>query len=153
MPYTLRNFKKEDAGRVKNLIVSILSKEYPFDMKAYADTDLERIGDVYGGPKETFFVIEEAGKVVGTAGVKSESKDAALLRRLFVDPAHRKQGYGSQLLKTAIKFCRDNGYRKIIFRCTDRMKDAMRLCEKEGFIKKESLEVEGFYIHNLELPI
>jgi putative acetyltransferase len=153
MAYTLRNFRKEDARGVKELIVSILAREYPFDRKAYTDTDLERIGEVYGGPKECFFVIESEGKIIGTAGVKSEAKGEALLRRLFVDPESRNLGYGSQLLKTAIKFCKDNAYKKVFFRCTDRMVNAMRLCEKEGFKKLESLEVSGFKIHKLELPI
>ena len=153
MSHTLRNFQQEDASGVKNLIISILADEYPIDRAAYSDTDLERILDVYGGKNECFFVIEEDGLIVGTAGIKRESKDEALLRRLFVDPCHRNMGYGSQLLKSAIKFCRDNGYRKIFFRCTDRMINAMKLCEKEGFTKKETLQISGFYIHKLELSI
>jgi putative acetyltransferase len=153
MAYTLRNFKNDDGQGVKDLILTILAKEYPFDKKAYADSDLDKIGEVYGGRKDSFFVIEEDGKIVGTVGVKGETADEALLRRLFIEQGHRKKGYGSQLLKTAVRFCRDNGYRKMYFRCTDRMVDAMRLCEKEGFKKKESLEVSGFNIHKLELSI
>jgi putative acetyltransferase len=153
MAYTLRNFKKDDARNVRELIVSILTKEYPYDRKAYADTDLDRIGEIYGGERECFFVIEEDGKIVGSAGVKWETKDDALLRRLFVHPSHRKMGYGSQLLKTAVKFCKDNNYKKIFFRCTDRMIDAMRLCEKEGFKKEEALEISGLRIHQMELKV
>jgi putative acetyltransferase len=153
MAYTLRNFKKDDAKHVRELIVSILAREYPSDRKAYADTDLDRISEIYGQEGECFFVIEENGMIVGSAGVKRETKDEALIRRLFVHPGHRKMGYGSQLLKTAIKFCKDNSYRKIFFRCTDRMTDAMRLCEKEGFKKEEALEISGLRIHQLELGI
>lgn len=153
MNHLLRPFKQEDAKGVKELILTILTKEYPFDKTAYSDSDLDKIAQVYGGTKETFFVIDENDSVVATAGVKMDSSDQALLRRLFVDPKHRRKGYGTELIKKVIDFCRANSYKKIYFRCTDRMNDAMRLCLKNGFKETESLEVSGFKIHKLELAL
>ena len=153
MTSSLRVFKKEDADGVKGLILNILSKEYPFDKSAYSDSDLNKIGETYGGKRDSFFVIEEGGGIVGTVGVKEENHAEALLRRLFVDSKHRKKGYGSRLLDKAVDFCREKGYKKIYFRCTDRMSDAMRLCIKRGFKESEKLEVSGFQIHKLELAL
>lgn len=153
MEHILRTFRKEDAKGVKDLILSILTKEYPFDKSAYSDSDLERIDEVYGGEKDSFFVIEADGDIVGTAGVKEESGDDALLRRMFVDLKHRRHGYGTELLTKAIDFCKEKGYKHIYFRCTDRMGDAIRLCMKSGFKETETLEVGGFKIHKLELGI
>lgn len=153
MPHSLRPFKQEDALGVKELILAILTGEYPFDKSAYSDSDLDRIGEVYGGKNDSFFVIEDGGEVVGTVGVKGETKDDALLRRLFVDLKHRKRGYGAELLTRAIEFCKGQGYRRIIFRCTDRMADAMKLCTRKGFTETETLEVSGFRIHKLELHL
>jgi len=150
MDHTLRAFKKTDAKGVKELILTVLEKEYPFHRSAYSDSDLDRIGEIYGGAKESFFVMEEKGKIVGTVGIKEDSKDDALLRRLFVDAACRKRGYGSLLARTAIDFCKEKGYRRIYFRCTDRMQDAMKLCIKNGFRETEKLPVSGFNIHKLE---
>lgn len=151
--HKLRVFTKNDAKGAKELILSILTKEYPFDRNAYSDSDLERIEEVYGGPKESFMVIEDDNDIVGTVGVKEDAKDTALLRRLFVDLKHRKKGYGTELLDRAIDFCKEKGYKRICFRCTDRMSDAMKLCIKKGFKEIEALEVSGFKIHNLELKI
>ena len=153
MGHVLRAFKKEDAPGVKELILTILTREYPFDRSAYSDSDLERIGETYGGKKDAFFVVEEGGEIVGTVGVKQESGEDALLRRLFVDPKHRKQGFGAALLEKAVDFCRTSGYKRMFFRCTDRMSDAMKLCIKNGFKKSESLAVSGFNIHKLELDL
>lgn len=153
MSYILRAFKREDTKGVKDLILSILIKEYPFDKSAYSDSDLDRIDEVYGGEKDSFFVIEDSGDVVGTVGIKEETEDDALLRRLFVDLKHRRHGYGAELLQKAIGFCKESGYKRIYFRCTDRMGDAMRLCIKKGFKETEVLEVGGFKIHKLELGI
>lgn len=151
--HNLRRFEQNDADGVKNLILTILSKEYPFDKAAYSDSDLNKISEVYGGGRDSFFVIQSGNEIAGTVGVKEETKEDALLRRLFVDVKHRKHGYGTELLKAAIGFCKDNGYKHIIFRCTDRMGDAMRLCEKNGFRESEKLEIGGFHIHKLQLDL
>lgn len=151
MEYIIRTFSEKDAQGVKELILSILTKEYPFDKSAYSDSDLDRIGEVYGRARDSFFVSEGDGLVVGTAGIKEDEKDSALLRRLFVSPAYRKKGIGSSLLDRALEYCRQKGYRKVIFRCTDRMRDAMRLCGKKGFQEKESIDMGGFKIHILIL--
>ena len=153
MEYELRRFKPQDAQGVKDLILTILTREYPFDRTAYSDSDLDKVAETYSGPKDSFFVVEDKSEIVGTAGIKEDSTEDALLRRLFVDPKHRKKGYGSGLLDTAIKFARDKGYKRIFFRCTDRMSAAMKLCVSKGFKEKDSLEVSGFKIHRLELGL
>jgi len=153
MSHMLRPFKETDQESVKELILDILSKEYPFDKSAYSDSDLASIGQAYGGERNAFFVIEEDRKVAGTVGVKGDSKNEALIRRLFVDSNYRFRGYGTELLDQAIKFCQEKGYKKVYFRCTDRMEGAMRLCRKKGFVESEALAVGGFNIHKLELAI
>lgn len=153
MAHQLRKFKKDDAKGVKDLILDILTREYPFDKAAYSDSDLDKIDATYGGEKDSFFVIEEGVNIVGTIGVKKESEDEALLRRFFVDSGHRHLGYGQELLTKAINFCREKGFKRIFFRCTDRMADAMKLCSKNGFKETEALEVGGFHIHKLELKV
>jgi len=153
MHHTLRKFETKDAAGVKELILGILTKEYPFDRSAYSDSDLDKIGQVYGGKRDSFFIVEDTGHISGTVGIKEESQDDALLRRLFVDLKHRRQGLGNELLNMAINFCRDKGYKRMFFRCTDRMSDAMKLCQKKGFKETEKLEVGGFKIHKLELAL
>jgi GNAT superfamily N-acetyltransferase len=153
MGHVLRRFAEKDSAGVRDLILSILSKEYPFDRSAYSDSDLNRISDTYGGPADTFFVAEDDGRIVGTVGVKKETDEDALMRRLFVDVKSRRRGYGSMLADKAIEFCRSKGYRRMIFRCTGRMQDAMKLCLKKGFRETERLEVGGFNIHKLELEL
>jgi GNAT superfamily N-acetyltransferase len=153
MDHLLRPFRKEDGPSVRELVLSILTKEYPFDKSAYSDSDLDRIEEVYGGEADSFFVVEENGEIVGTVGVKRENEKDALLRRFFVGVKHRRRGYGSELLAKALDFCKARGYSHIFFRCTDRMADAMRLLMKNGFKETEALEVSGFRIHKLELTV
>ena len=149
----VENYKPEHSGAVRNLIVSILKAEYPFDMSAYSETDINDISGVYGGGRNTFFVVKDGERVIATAGIKGDSEKTAILRRLFVDKKYRKKGLGSTLIKTASQFCRKKGYSEIAFRATDRMKAAMHLLEKHGFEKQESLDMGGFHIHKLLLKL
>jgi putative acetyltransferase len=149
----LRRFEAKDAKGVKDLILTILTREYPFDRSVYSDSDLEKISENYSGPKDSFFVVEDGADIVGTVGIKEDSREDALLRRLFVDPKHRRKGYGARLLDRAVEFAKEKGYKRIFFRCTDRMAAAMKLCEAKGFKEKDSLEVSGFRIHRLELGL
>ena len=144
----IREYKAEDSGEVKDLILSILEKEYPFDRSAYEeDSDVNDISGTYSGKGNGFFVIPEGVKIVAAIGIKQDFDKVALVRRLFVDEKHRKQGLGIKLLERAIEFCRANEYKEITFRATDKMSPAMNLCKKLGFEEKEDLEVSGFHIH------
>ena len=119
----VRKFRKSDAGKVKNLVLSILEKDYPLDLSAYPNADLDNLSNIYSGPRNTFMVIKKGLKIVGTAGIIEEDSHTALLRRLFVDPNYRRKGYGSALIDRAIKFCRKMHYHRIVFRTTSRMKE------------------------------
>lgn len=149
----IRKFVDTDGQKVKELILSILEKEYPFDRKAYSDTDLESIGATYGGSRDTFFVIGEQNEIIATAGIKEDSKETALLRRVFVKPSERKRGYGSQLLDEAVKFCKEKGYKEIVFRATDKMIQAIGLCKKKGFKEAEKIDLSGFFIYKFILTL
>ena len=149
----VREYKSGDSVGVKNLILSILEREYPFDRSAYRDTDINDISGTYSGKGNTFFVVEMDKKIIGTAGIKKDTSESALLRRVFVDENYRQKGLGTKLIKRTIDFCGKQKYKEIIFRATDRMKQAMNLCKKMGFKEKDDLEVSGFHIHRFTLKL
>lgn len=148
-----RDYKSEDSIGVKNLILSILEKEYPFDRSVYQDSDVNDISGTYSGKGNAFFVVEKDSKIVGTVGIKKDTDESALLRRLFVDENYRKQGLGRELLARAIDFCKAEHYKEIIFRATDRMQSAMNLMKNMGFAEKDDLAVSGFHIHRFALKL
>ncbi len=143
----VRTFSEKDATPVKDLIISILSREYPFDKNVYENTDLSDIRKTYGGKKETFLVIEAGDKIVGTIGIKEDSESTALIRRLFVDPACRRRGYGSLLLEKALRYCANRNYKEVVFRTTGRMIQAINLLRKNHFTERDRIDLGGFTIH------
>ncbi len=149
----VRKFEEKDGEGVKDLILSILTKEYPFDKSVYETSDIADIKEAYGGERDIFFVIESDSDVIGTVGVKEDAKDTALLRRLFIRPSCRRKGYGSLLLSKAINYCRKNNFKQIVFRATGRMAQAINLLKKNGFREIEKIDLGGFQIYKFALNL
>lgn len=149
----VRKFELKDSQSVKELIISILTKEYPFDKNVYENSDISDISNAYGGKRDGFYVIESEGRILGTVGVKEESKDTALVRRLFVDAASRRRGYGALLLEKAIRHCRENNFKHIVFRTTGRMVQAINLLKKINFKEVEKIDLGGFLIYKFVLSL
>ncbi len=146
----IRSFKKADNAAVKELISSIMMREFPDEQKAYRYGDLDSIVKAYGKLREKFLVALEGTSVVATAGIKEDSSKVALLRRLFVHPSHRGRGIGSMMVDTALDFCKMNEYSFVNFRATSKMKAAIELlCKKKGFIEKGRYPFDGIEIINL----
>ena len=142
----LRKFQEKDAPFVKELVNSILFKEFSLSSKAYQIDDLDSISKAYNGPRDVFYVIEENNKIVGSVGVKADTKHIALLRRMYVHPDCRGKGFGSILINAAIDFCKDKDYRQIVFRSTSQMQDAIALCLRKGFSEQERLNLGDIQI-------
>ena len=138
---TIHKCEKTDEAGARNLILKIMSEEFPHEQRSFPTDDLKEISDSYGKLGEAFFVACENGRVVGTVGVKQEDERTAMLRRFFVDRAFRGKRVGTQLLSRAITFCREVGYDELIFKTTSAMERAVRLCEKQGFIHRAKLNI------------
>lgn len=149
----IRRFNVKDQDQAQKLITNILRNEFAMDQKAYLHSDLYSIADVYAGPREAFFVGEKENRVIGTVAVKEESKDTAILRRLFVSPKYRGKGYGRLLIQKALDFCKEKGYREIVFHASTTMKAAMGLCRSKGFNEKQKLDLGGVDIIKFALTV
>lgn len=148
----IRPAKPADDKAIRELIAGILEKEFAAAEKDYFGSDVQNVSKTYAGDGDCFFVASSNGEIVGTAGIKREDDRNALLRRIFVRDDFRGRKIGSQLILNAVQFCRKEGYGEIIFKSTSRMKDAIRLCEANGFIRRAtirlgSLDLFKFTLH------
>ena len=129
-------------AEAKALISSIMQREFPGASQSYPADDLDAIRESYCSVGEAFFVaLSDDDRVIGTAAVKRDDERTALLRRIFVDPNHRKQRLGYQLITRAIDFCKEVGYQEITFRTTTDMAAANKLCTDNGFQEKARIPV------------
>lgn len=149
----IRSFKDEDNAAVKELVGSIMLKEYPNDIKVYQYGDLDPVSGAYGKIREKFLLATENESVIGTVGIKEDSEKIALLRRLFVHPSHRSRGIGAVLVDTVLDFCKMEEYARVNFRATSNMRAAIDLLRKKGFVETDKCPFEGVEIVNLEYKI
>ena len=139
--FTIRLVKQADDQEVKEVILAILEEEFPAEERAFLSTDIENVSKSYSSNGEVFFVACDDGAIIGTVGIKREDERNALLRRIFVKSDYRGKKIGFQLIQRAIQFCQEKGYGEIIFKTTSRMKDAIRLCEANGFVRKATIQL------------
>jgi putative acetyltransferase len=143
----IRGYRPPDRAAVIALFRSFVRELAPAPLaaqfEAYIETaireELGRIEDYYLARRDQgFWVADEAG-VVGMVGIERHAGDAAEVRRMAVDRAHRRRGFARELLGTAEDFCRDAGYRRIVLSTSELQVAAMRLYEASGYrrVRKE----------------
>lgn len=150
---TIRAVSHQDDPQVKALITGILEKEFPAEERAFLSTDIESVSKNYGDEGDAFFVACDDRVIVGTVGIKREDERSALLRRIFVEPEYRRKKIGSQLILSAIGFCKEKEYKEIIFKTTSRMQDAIRLCQATGFIRRATIQLGSLDLFKFTLRL
>ena len=123
---------KDLSGIIQLVTENLLSFGYKYDGGS-SENDLENFAFVYQQPGSNFFVISDGVNIVGTVGLMKISDDVVKLRKMYVNSRLRGQGYGLQLLKTAVLEARSIGYKKIRLETTYVMERAILLYTKFGF--------------------
>lgn len=104
--YKVRQFKEEDAGEVRNLIVrnflEVNSKDYGISAmeKLAKDYDVEKVLNV--ASYAHMYVFEFDGKIVGTGSISSfwGSETESILLCIFVLPEFHGKGIGRKIINT-----------------------------------------------------
>ena len=74
---------------------------------------------------------------MGSAAIVRVDDDTAQFRWFLVDERYQGMGIGSKLIKTALDFCRENGYRHVFLWTFKGLDPARRLYDKAGFVLTE----------------
>jgi GNAT superfamily N-acetyltransferase len=136
MRATIRRATANDAQAVAAVVRTVYD-EYGFtwDAEGY-HADLADTAAHYG---DAFWVAEDGGEVVGTAGLDlSGTKVGSLpgcdcsLERLYVLDRARGRGAGSALLRAVLAEARAHGRRRLAIWSDKRFEDAHRLYERFG---------------------
>lgn len=83
---------------------------------------------------ERVWIAELDGRPVGSVMcVRDEAPATARLRLLLVEPEVRGQGLGDRLVRTAVDFAREAGYRDMVLWTNDVLAGARRIYQRAGF--------------------
>ncbi len=86
-------------------------------------------------PPKQLWVAERNGKILGSVFVipHERSPQTAQLRMLYVEPEARGLGIGTMLVKQAVDFSRENGYRSIRLWTQESLASARKIYAAQGF--------------------
>src|SRR5690606_11770443 len=99
------------------------------------DPEVDWLSKAYAQPRCAFFVVEQAGVVLGGAGIAPlEGGDPGIceLRKMYFLPQARGKGAGSTLMAACLQAARRFNYRQCYLETLSGMDGAIRLYERSG---------------------
>ncbi len=88
----------------------------------------------YGAPKGSLLLALWNGREVGTVALQEIEQGVCEMKRLYVQAEYRKFGIGEQLVDAILKDAKDLGYQKMKLDTLERLKPAIGLYLKYGFV-------------------
>ena len=122
-------FHPEHAAGFRHLVADTLA-EFGFTADPELDPDLADPAAVY----EAVWVALRGERVAGSVALRRLGPEAVELKRMYLRPEERGRGLGRRLLDMALLWAREHGIRTISLDTTERMKAAVRLYERYGFV-------------------
>jgi putative acetyltransferase len=98
--------------------------------------DLEILDDPRGTVLDRggcIFLVMEADKVIGTAGLWKENEEEYELIKMAVDPGHRGEGLSKVLLDRCLAEARSRNAKKMFLYSNSQLHRALKLYEQYGF--------------------
>lgn len=135
VPFTLRPPRVGDVGWIAHRQGILYAQEYGWDAtyEALAAEILAKFVQEFDPERESGWIAERNGVIVGSVFVVRKSKTVAKLRLLYVEPSARGLGIGNRLVEECVAFARDRGYRKMTLWTQSNLAAARAIYEKAGF--------------------
>jgi putative acetyltransferase len=108
---------------------------------AINDAEVDTMCAAYRAPRSKYFVLRNAGKIVGGAGIAplaGAGADTCELRKMYFLPEARGFGQGERLLRLCLDEARRFGFKTCYLETTSKMLQAHRLYEKLGFTARSA---------------
>jgi DNA-binding MarR family transcriptional regulator/N-acetylglutamate synthase-like GNAT family acetyltransferase len=134
-PYTIRPLRIGDIGWITHRQGILYAEEYGWDA-SYEALVAEILGafvKTLDSKRETAWVAERRGNIVGAVFLVRASDRIGKLRLLYVEPSARGLGIGRKLVSLCIDGARERGYRTLTLWTNDVLVAARRIYEASGF--------------------
>ncbi|MFS1514288.1 GNAT family N-acetyltransferase [Chengkuizengella sp. SCS-71B] len=134
----IRTFKQDDINYIINSHYKLYNREFNYDLSFRDFIENSVNGFIKrSNIKENIWILEIQGNKSGSISIKKVNEETAQLGLFLVDPNARGAGYGQQLVQTAIDFCKEFGFKKIVLWTNSELTSARRIYERNGFQLKE----------------
>lgn len=134
-PILIRNFIDEDIDYVISRHRILYAEEYGLTsaFSDYVDKGVHHFAQQYDATCECMLVAELKKKPVGSIAIVKSNDSTAQLRYFLIEPKMRGRGLGHRLVKMALDFCREKGYKHVFLETIDSLKPARHIYKSHGF--------------------
>ena len=134
----IREATQADADVIRSIVKETLA-EFGFPVEASGiDADLAEVPASYQSIGGVFRVVEDdAGIVVGCAGLYPIDDKAVELRKMYFRPRVRGQGLGWRLLDDLVSEARRRRYDRIELETASNLETAIALYQRAGFVESD----------------
>ncbi|GAA3517606.1 GNAT family N-acetyltransferase [Aquimarina addita] len=103
---------------------------------AYADIALDVMYETYSQSRKAYFVVEDAGKVIGGAGIaplEDGDLNTCELQKMYFLAEARGKGIGLKMMNKCLDFAREQAFTRCYLETMPYMEAARKLYHKVGF--------------------
>ena len=140
--FKIRNWQNSDRHAAAAVIREVLT-EYglPWQPES-ADRDVVEVESAYLAVGGEFWVIEQAGTIVGTSANQpiSRGQNAVEIRKMYLLPGVRGRGLGVYLLQQLERAIAIKGYQEIWIETATVLKEAVKLYDRNGYQPASGVE-------------
>jgi GNAT superfamily N-acetyltransferase len=132
--FSLRAARGGDEAGIRRVVERVLGEfGIPTDPDGL-DADLRDVQASYVTPGGCFFVlVADDGTIVGIGGIFRMDAETAELRKMYIEPEARGQGWGRRLLVLLIEHARSAGFHRLVLESASRLTTAAALYRSVGF--------------------
>ena len=129
----LRKAVSGDESQVKAIVFKALQE---FNLQSDPngiDADLNDLQVNYSAKGHSFYILEEAGRIVGCGGLVKLGGGRMEIRKMYLLHSHRGMGLGNRLLQTMIQEASSLQCREIVLDTASVLQKAIKLYRSFGF--------------------
>lgn len=149
----IRPYREQDIEYVIDRQLSLYESERQFTTeiwKNYLTQGVISLVEKFDPEKDCMFILECDGNASGCVAITHTEEHTAQLRYFFLEPELRGLGAGTNLLNTALEFCRQKKYRHVFLWTVSAQEAARVLYRNAGFTITETSENESWGVPVLE---
>lgn len=132
-------------GRVTEAHAAYYHRNWGFDasFETQVAAELSAFVASFEPTRDALWSALRDGRAAGFIAIDGHGASAAgaRLRWFLVLPEFQGAGIGTQLVRTAIEFCRQRGYHRVFLWTFEGLTAARRIYEKHGFVLREEHDV------------